>query len=158
MSGTTGLLTGGVKPLALTDRETGIARESGDVLAGFVTEDTQQLTMRLQDRETGRQVEAAVPAVALRLLADALSEMAEGNPVTLIPVEAELSTQQAAGLLGVSRPYFIKLLEQGKLPYRKVGEQRRVRTQDLLAYREAYKREATAGLDEMAADAQRMGL
>ncbi len=114
--------------------------------------------MRLQDQQTGEQVEATIPTAVVRLLAEALTEMAEGHSVTLVPLHAELSTQQAADLLGVSRPYFIKLLEQGKMPYRKVGEQRRVRYHDLLAYIRAYQQEATAALDEMAAEAQRLGL
>ena len=84
--------------------------------------------------------------------------MADGKSVSLILQEAEISTQQAAELLGVSRPYFVKLLEQGEIPYRKVGEQRRVYYNDLLAYREAYQHKATAALDEMTAQAQKMNL
>ena len=84
--------------------------------------------------------------------------MAENLPMTIIPLHAELSTQQAADLLGVSRPYFVKLLEQGKIPYRKVGQQRRVCYQDLLRYIEEYRKAAKAALDEMTAEAQRLGL
>jgi excisionase family DNA binding protein len=61
-----------------------------------------------------------------RVPADVLARMAEGKAVTLVPLHAELSTQQAAELMGMSHPYFIKLLEQGKMPFCKVGEQRRV--------------------------------
>jgi excisionase family DNA binding protein len=152
------LLNGAVKGRSLSSEDTGLARESGAALADFVTADAERLTMRVQDERTGQQMEAAVPAAAMRLLADALAEMAEGRSVTLVPLNAEVSTQRAAGLLGVSRPHLIKLLERGEIPYRKVGEQRRVRYRDLLSYMEAYKREATAALDEMAADAQRLGL
>jgi excisionase family DNA binding protein len=74
-----------------------------------------------------------------------------------VPLQAELSTQQAAELMGVSRPYFVKLLEQGRIPFRKVGEQRRVRYQDLLRYLEEYQREAAAAVSEMSAEAQRLG-
>ncbi len=76
----------------------------------------------------------------------------------LLPLDADLSTQQAAELLGVSRPYFVKLLEEGKLPFRKVGSQRRVRLEALRRYIAEYQREASADLEEMSADAQRAGL
>ncbi len=78
--------------------------------------------------------------------------------MTLVPLKAEFSTQQAAEMIGVSRPYFIKLLEQGKIPFRKVGEQRRVRSADLSSYIRAYQQQATAALDGMAADAQALNL
>lgn len=84
--------------------------------------------------------------------------MAEGNSINLVPLNAELSTQQAADLLGVSRPYFIKLLDKENIPYRKVRGEPRMRYSDLLAYIEVYKREATATLDEMTAEAQSLGL
>jgi excisionase family DNA binding protein len=84
--------------------------------------------------------------------------MAEGHSVTLLPLDAELSTQQAADLLGVSRPYFVKLLEEGRIPFRKVGAQRRVRLEALRHYIANYQQEASAALEEMTADAQRAGL
>ena len=69
-----------------------------------------------------------------------------------------LSTQQAADSLNVSRPYFIKLLEEGRMPSRKVGKQRRVRYQDLPAYMETYQKAANAALEEMTADTEDIGL
>jgi excisionase family DNA binding protein len=154
----TGLLAGPAKAVSLPVQEAKIARESSAALSHLVTADTKHLTLRLKNQQTGEQIEATVPAVVMRMLAEMLSQMAEGHSITLVPLNAELSTQQCADLLGVSRPYFIKLLEQGQIPYRKVGEQRRVRYHDLLAYIEAYQKEATAALDEMAAEAQQSGL
>lgn len=153
-----GLLSGAVKAVGLPDSDTGLARQSGEALAGFVAPDAERLMMRLQDARTGEEIEAMVPAAAVRLLARVLAEMGEGRSFTLVPLDAELSTQQAAGIIGVSRPFFIKLLDQGRVPYRKVGEHRRVRYRDLLSYMESYQREATAALNEMSAEAERLGL
>src|SRR5438270_6630401 len=112
------------------------------------------VTLRFADARSGEEIEAKLPAAALRVLAAALAQMAEGHPVTLVPLQAELSTQQAAELMGVSRPYFVKLLEQGPIPFRKVGEQRRVRYWDLVYYLEEYQRDAAAAVSQMTAEAQ----
>lgn len=151
------LLAGPVRSVALPDQESAIARSSSSALSGFDLFG-QPLSLRLEDLKTGQQIETIVPATAIRILADVLARMADGQTVTLIPLHAELSTQQAAELMNVSRPYFIKLLEKGKMPFRKVGEQRRVRYQDLICYMETYKKAGNAALEEMTAEAELMGL
>lgn len=152
------LLTGPLQSVVLSEKETSLARTSSEALAQFDILENQPLTLHLENPKTGRHIEATVPAAAVRILAEALARMSEGKAVTLVPLHAELSTQQAADLLGVSRPYFVKLLLQGKMPFRKVGEQRRVLYQDLLRYVEEYQNAAHADLDEMTAEAQRLGL
>lgn len=152
------LLNGPVEPYSLPAAEAEGARESSDAISDFVGDGEQPVTLRLEDPSTGRHVEATLSAAVLRLLTEALAQMADGRAVTLLPLDAELSTQQAADLLGVSRPYFVKLLEQGRIPFRKVGAQRRVRFDALQRYMEEYQREATEALEAMTAEAQKLGL
>jgi 3,4-dihydroxy 2-butanone 4-phosphate synthase/GTP cyclohydrolase II len=83
----------------------------------------------------GKSKPAALPAPAFDLLLEMLEQMARGHVVAVTPVEAELTTQEAAELLGVSRPHLVKLLEAGALPFRMVGKHRRVRLADVTAYR-----------------------
>jgi excisionase family DNA binding protein len=106
----------------------------------------------------GQRASVPIPAAVLELLQGILAQMAQGNAVTLVPVHAELTTQQAADLLSVSRPFLIERLEQGEIPFRKVGTHRRIRMADLMAYKHAIDQQHAAALDELAAQAQELGL
>ncbi len=99
-----------------------------------------------------------LPRQALALLRDLLVEMAQGNAVTIVPTHAELTTQEAANLLNVSRPYLVKLLENGDIPFTKAGTHRRIRYQDLMTYREQRMLESKSALDELTAQAQELNM
>jgi excisionase family DNA binding protein len=100
----------------------------------------------------------ALPSAALPLLARLLAEMGQGHAVALLPLETELSTQQAAALLNVSRPFLVGLLDQRQLPSRKVGKHRRVLLRDVLDYKRRDEARRHAILDELTAEAQELGL
>ncbi len=102
--------------------------------------------------------DAIVPKEAFELLLEILAQMANGNAVTIVPVQAEFTTQQAADFLNVSRPFLIALLEENALPYRKVGTHRRVRFEDLLHYKQLDEARRQSVLDQLAAQAQELGV
>ena len=100
----------------------------------------------------------SIPIRAFRLLNGILTEMAKGNAVTLIPIHAELTTQQAADILKVSRPFLIEQLEKGNLPFRKVGTHRRVMFKDLMEYKRTMDHNRLEALEELSAIDQELGL
>src|SRR5947208_3427450 len=145
-----------VEPVAPTEGETELAKESSRRLAPYLFA---KEGLRLQILEEGRTGEAvAVPGSAVRLLVRILTEMAQGNAVRLVPVHAELTTQEAADLLNVSRPYLVKLLDEEKIPHRTVGKYRRVRFEDLMAYKRKDDAARAKVADQLAAEAQELGL
>jgi len=84
--------------------------------------------------------------------------MAMGNAVTLIPIHAELTTQEAANILNVSRPFLIKLLEKNSIPHHKVGRNRRVKLIDLLEFKESFDKTSNESLDELTQQAQELDM
>lgn len=109
-------------------------------------------------RPSNRALEVHIPAEALEILAVILEQMGQGNSVQVMPVHAELTTQEAANLLNVSRPYVVKLISIGSLPARKVGSHRRIRVQDLLAFKARDDRERREQLNALTREAQDLGL
>jgi excisionase family DNA binding protein len=115
-------------------------------------------TIRVQQEGAREPVTVTVPTEAFDLFVDVLTQMANGNAVSIVPVHAELTTQQAAEMLNVSRPFLVGLLDEGKIPFRLVGTHRRVRAGDVVAYKErdaAYRRSVA---DELTAEAEKHGL
>ena len=99
-----------------------------------------------------------IPASAARLLVQILDEMSRGNAVKIVPVHGELTTQEAAELLNVSRRTLFQMLEEGKIPFRKVGTHRRVRMEKLMQYKRQLEADRRAALAELVAYDQEIGL
>jgi excisionase family DNA binding protein len=106
--------------------------------------------------DDGKELE--LPKAITELLVRVLTELSSGNMVSIMPVHAELTTQEAANHLNVSRPFLIKLLESGQLPFHKVGSHRRVKYEDLKAFMAKQERIREAAMQELADEAQALGL
>lgn len=140
---------------ALPDAEAAaLARESASALARLLAEKPE--AERAQIRLDG--ADLIVPRRAVSLLRDILAQMAQGNAVTIVPTHAELSTQEAATILNVSRPFVVKLLEQGEIPFRKAGTHRRIRYEDLMKYKTRMDCESREAMDALAAQAQELDM
>ncbi|MEN9870766.1 MAG: hypothetical protein RLZZ171_1754 [Cyanobacteriota bacterium] len=140
-----------------TEADIKISTQSSRVLASLTNShsQTQKITV---ESENGKEESLLIPSVAYELLIDILSQISQGNAVTLVPVQAELSTQQAANLLNVSRPYLIKLLESKKIPYRKIGKHRRILAKDLYQYKADIDAKRSQSLDQLTALTEELDL
>lgn len=103
-------------------------------------------------------VEDPLPPEFVELLKAAMLELATNRRVTMVETGAELTTQDAANLLGFSRPYLVRLLTEGRLPFYEVGNRRRLRLEDVLAFRRQRSLDRQMGLREMADEADELGL
>ncbi|MBS0351425.1 MAG: helix-turn-helix domain-containing protein [Proteobacteria bacterium] len=135
-------------------KDTSLAMQSSRILATHVKSTQNPSIQIFIDGKSKESV--TLPASALRLLVDILVQMAEGNAVSVIPIRAELTTQEAAELLNVSRPYMVTLAENGEIPYRKVGSHRRILAKDVLAYKVKIDEERLKTLAELSEQAQKL--
>jgi excisionase family DNA binding protein len=139
-----------------TPAEVDLAKAGSRELSMVLTtrEEVQEITIKSDE---GEQV-VHLPSSAVQMLMEILVNISQGNAVQVVPVHAELTTQQAADFLLVSRPYLVKLLDEQKIEHRKVGSHRRIRYEDLLKFKKQEERARKANLDELSELAQELDM
>ncbi len=137
------------QPILPTERDTRLASEGLELLNNT----NEDITFKLENDKT-----LILPASVVALLQRILKEMSQGNAVSVVSLEAELTTQQAADLLNVSRPFVVKLLDDGVLPHRMVGSHRRVQLKEVLEYKQRTMEQRREALRELTQLSQEMGL
>lgn len=143
-------MTNRTEPVIPSAKEAHLAREVSRVLEGH--EDDHALRLLVDKKQF------ELPPAALDLLMEILKHMAEGRAVSITSMKAEISTQQAAELLNVSRPYVVGLVDNGTLPHRMVGNQRRLPLADVLAYKAETSARKRSALEALAAHDQELSL
>lgn len=143
-------------PVLPKEHDIELAEESSKELAALFPEKEGDFQMIVK---TGKkEAKITFPFSAIKLLLQILTQMAQGNAVTLIPIHAELTTQEAANLLNISRPFLIKMLDEGKIPFHKVGTHRRIRFLDLLHFKTQTEQTSQKALDELTKQAQELDM
>jgi excisionase family DNA binding protein len=145
-----------LEPSLPSEAEAILAKETSRVLAARLLED-EPLRLVISD-DPSPEGTLNLPAAAVRLLVQILEEMARGNAVTLIPVHPELTTQEVADMLNISRPSLIQLLNEGKIESRRVGTDLRVRFEVLMKYKRQADIERRKVLKHLAAYDQELGI
>ncbi len=146
-----------VRGLLPDEKAIAAATESSRQIAAFVSTKLETQRIELVDDAQQRQ-SVELPTFALKLLGDILSELALGNTVEVVPIHAELTTQEGADMLNVSRPHLVKLLDEGQIPHTKTGSHRRIKFTDLMAYKADRNKASQAAMEELAAQAQALDM
>jgi len=131
------------------------AKTSSRTLSKYANADRVKMSLRGSNGESD---DLVLPGGVLHILLNVLSEMGKGNAISLIPIHQEISTQEAANLLNVSRPHLVGLLEDNKIPFRKVGAHRRVLAQDIFDYKAKIDANRIRTLDALAELSQEEGM
>jgi excisionase family DNA binding protein len=140
-------------PIAAPQAEAAAVVQLRDFMASKAVGERHHASLRSPD---GHQLE--IPNSIYRVLAAAVAAMAQGNAVSIVPVHHELTTQQAAELLGVSRPHLVKLVDAGEIPHHKTGSHRRIYFEDLMRYRDVRDAQRTEALRELTRKSAEYGL
>lgn len=146
-----------VKQLALTNEDTNIAKVSSQILSSYLQKNLSYGVFKLISDDTETET-VTIPVAALNLLTEILTQMAAGNAVSVVSMKKELTTQETADILQVSRPYLVELLESGEIPYRKVGSRRRVLATDVISYKNRIDAARMETLAELSAQAQELNM
>ena len=138
-----------------TESERKMAKESRGIVKECLSGGE---SCRLRIIVDGVERDVDIPMTAMRALGEALRQIAMGKTPVVLPLDAEVSTQQAADILSVSRPYLIRLLDSNEIPFRRVGAHRRIRLLDVLTYKRRNDEERMKVLDELQAQAQELNM
>lgn len=139
----------------LKANELGLVERSGKIFARH-TDKRGRLTFQIHGPKGNEDV--IVPAAVARMFEYILAQASEGNGISIMPRQVELTTQQAADMLNVSRPFLIGLLDGGKIPSRKVGTHRRVYARDVLDFKRASDARSSRALDQLVRQAQELDM
>ena len=142
---------------APTRKEQRIAQENVKIL-GQIAGKHKTSSKAIEIEVSGEKEHVKIPVSAFKFLNTILEHMAQGKAISIIPSDAEVTTQQAAEMLNVSRPHVVKLLEEGELPFHKVGTHRRIKLKDLEKYRAKMEKEREEALTELAKQAQELDM
>lgn len=143
------------KPTDEEQKEAKIAHDKLESASKFLSEEKGKHRVELAVDDN---IRVTIPESVLGFLTELLDNLGMGKAVSILPVESELSTQQAADILNVSRPHLVKMLEEGEIPYHTVGKHRRIYTRDLMEYKSKRDEERERLLDELASEAEDMDL
>lgn len=143
--------------IQLTDDQAALLASASRLMGDALDHSRAARVALVEEGEHGDVARIDVPPATLRVLSKILAMMASRQTFLLYPADTELTTGQAADMLGVSRPYLIARLEAGELPFRKVGRHRRIRMDDVLAYKATMQVQRKAALDELVAHSEALG-
>lgn len=142
----------------LSDRDAELFAQASRLMSEALDRSRARRIVLVEEKADGSDIaRLEVPPATLRLLSQILALMARQQTFVLYPAASELTTKQAAEVLGVSRPYLIGLLESGAMPYRKIGRHRRVLMKDVLAYKQTMQVKRRAALDELVKSSEDVG-
>lgn len=144
------------RPMIPKKHDIDLALKSSKELAAVLCKKAKDFCMVVKNDHHEKQI--IIPFSAIKMLLDILTQMAAGNAITLIPIHAELTTQEAANLLNISRPYLIKLLDNNEIPFHKIGTHRRIRFVDLMKFKDKFQKESQEALDELVKQAQELDM
>lgn len=146
-------------PLSVpTQEDKNIARKAKNDLEKILKIKTNRKPLQINLKSDNRDVATRVPARFINVMIDILSQIEKGNIVTIVPIHADLTTQQAAEILNVSRPYVIKLIKEKKLPAKKVGTRRRIKAKDLFTFKKLLDEQTKDAMRNMIKEAKKLGI
>lgn len=145
-----------IEAIVPSNKEAALAEKSSRILSDYIKSTKTPTLQLINKKKENKKIE--LPPQALQLLVDILEQMGQGNAVSLIPIHSELTTQEAADLLNVSRPYLVNLLKEGKIPFRNVGTKRRILAEDVLRYKTTIDKKRLKALEALTKQAQELDM